>query len=63
MQDGVQDGRQRIVKFNKKRKMIDFSSIFFCNTPFQIVSWSVKLYRPPPAILKTYLTLLSQEAF
>ena len=43
--------------------MIDFSSIFFCNTPFQIVSWSVKLYRLPLAHLKTYFPFYPKRLF
>ena len=44
IQDGVQDGRRRIVISRKLCKAVNFSSIFFCNIPFQLVLWSVHLH-------------------
>ena len=41
IQDGVQEGRRHIVISRKLCKAVNFSSICFCNIPFQLVLWSV----------------------
>ena len=38
IQDDVQDGIRRIVSFRKFCELVNFSSIFLCNTLFQ--PWS-----------------------
>ena len=32
IQNGIQDGHRRIVRFNKLYKLVNFSSVFVCNT-------------------------------
>ena len=48
IQDGVQDRRRHILIPGKLCKTGNFSSIFFCNIPFQLVLWSVSPSRLLP---------------
>ena len=57
IQDGIQDGRRRIVISRKLCKAVNFSSIFFCNIPFQLVLWSVSPSSLLPDNIDEHLTL------
>ena len=58
IQDGVQDGRRRTVISRKLCKAVNFSSIFFCNIPFQLVLWSVSPSSLLPDNIDEHLTLV-----
>ena len=62
-QDGVKDGRRRMVIFCKLCILVIFLPLFFCNTPFQLVWWSVNPSRAPLNNIKEYSTLPVVHAF
>ena len=57
IQDGVQDDHRHIVISRKLCKAVNFSSIFFCNLPFQLALWSVNPSRLLPDNIDEHLTL------
>ena len=61
IQDGVQDGRQRIFEFWKLHKLVDFSSILFHNTSFQLAVWPVSPLWPLADYVEQQYTLLALE--
>ena len=55
IQDGVQDGCQCMGIFEKLCKFFNFLSIFFSNTSFQLVVWSVSPSKLLPDNVKQHL--------
>ena len=55
--NGFQDGRRHNVISRKLCKAVNFSSIFFCNIPFQLVLWSVSPSRLLPDNIDEHLSL------
>ena len=55
IQDGVQDGCQYMGRFEKLCNFFTLLSIFFSNTSFQLVLWSLSPSKLLPDNVKQYL--------